>query len=308
MRTKAFRAAIDVTGFTYGDWCLANLKALAAIEEDQDLYARLSRDFVQSSSHRFSMKQRVPKAYPKMRRLGSGQQRLFFDVLCALAQSPLTPEADRNHIVRGMEKYPLTQPFLDSIRDNRANAFLPLLRRSTKDPELGGDAAALIAELTSARDKQLVAGLSVPDVTAAVLNMSGDTEEGRQLFTRQGCAACHSVLPDEPQKGPYLGTTGNLFNREQLITHVIDPAAEVAQGFQGFWFKLKDQSVVTGFVTGRDKDTIKLRNIAGLAQNISAGEVVEEGTLEGSMMPPGLVNTLTLGEFASLIDYLQSLH
>ena len=41
---------------------------------------------------------------------------------------------------------------------------------------------------------------------------------------------------------------------------------------------------------------------------MAVSDVTEEKTLEGSLMPPGLVDGLRLEEFASLIDYLQSLH
>ena len=92
------------------------------------------------------------------------------------------------------------------------------------------------------------------------------------------------------------------------MTHLINPGAEVAQGFQTFLFKLKDGSNSSGFVAARDDKTIVLRTIAGLVQKIAVSKVAEETLLKGSLMPPGLVDSLTLQEFASLLDYLQSLH
>ena len=307
MRIAAFRAALDVTGFAYGDWCAANVKALAKIESEESLHQTLSKEFVQSSSHRVTMMGRVPKAYGKLKRLNPAQQKVYFDVLCTLAQSPLTGDQERTQIVNGSDSIPLTTEFLQSMTEHRATAFLRLLKNAAKKDK-SEEIEKTIAALTSSQEGQTVATMSIEDITKAALKMSGDTEEGKKLFTRQSCAACHSVLPDEPQKGPYLGTAGNLFTREQLITHVIDPAAEISQGFQGYWFKLKDGSAASGFITARDEKTISLRNITGISQTIKTGEIKEEGTLETSMMPPGLVNTLTLREFASLIDYLQSLH
>ena len=307
MRINAFRAALGVTGLTYGEWCLANIKALEAIEKEKELCATLSRDFIQSSSHRITILGQVPRAYTKIKKEKPPQQRLFFDVICHLVQSPLTNEQDRNTLVAGMARNPINPAFLESIRDNRATAFIPMLKRSVKDSERAEEIRKVIDAL-SVNDGQLVSTLPIEAVIKTVLTMSGDATEGQKLFTRQSCTACHSVLPTEPQKGPYLGTIGSQFNREQLITHVINPGAEVAQGFQGFWFKLKDGSTASGFITARDDKTITLRNIVGMSQNVSTNQVVEEGTHEASMMPPGLVNTLTLSEFASLIDYLESLH
>lgn len=307
MRIKAFRAALEVTGFTYGDWCVNTIKALDKIAEEKELYDMLSREFVQSSSHRISMMQRVPKAFSKLRRANASQQELFFDVICNLVQSPLTTEKEKGAVVSGMAKNPMTPAFLASIREHRVTVFLPLLKKASKDKELGEEVQKVIAALKSSGGK-LVGSLPQKEVIGAVLKISGSAEAGKQIFMRQACFACHSVLPDEPQKGPYLGTAGSQFNREQLITHVINPGAEVAQGFQGFSFTLKDGSTATGFVTSRDEKTIELRTIAGVGQKLSVAEVADETALEGSLMPPGLVDGLTLEEFASLIDYLQSLH
>jgi len=306
MRIDAFRAALEVTGFTYAEWCVENLEALAAIREETELYETLSRDFVQSSSHRFSMIQRVPKAESKMKKLKPAQKALFYDMICTLVQSPLTSEEDRKRLVGGMDTP--SREFFECIERHRATAFESLLRKSTKDPEFKELAEEILALLQQGEGGQLVGELGMEKASAAALKMTGDTELGKKLFVRQSCNACHSILPDEPQKGPYLGSVGNLFNREQLITHVINPGAEVAQGFQTYHFQLKDGTVSSGFVTARDEKTIELRNVAGISQKISAADVAKEDVLDISMMPPGLVNTLTVHEFTSLIDYLQSLH
>jgi putative heme-binding domain-containing protein len=306
MRIYAFRAALEVTGFTYAEWCVENLKALAAIEAETELYEVLSRDFVRSPSHRFSMIQRVPKAESKMKKLKPAQKALFYDMVCSLVQSPLTSVADRSKLLKGMSTP--SEELLESIKNHRTTAFAPLLKKAAKDPKFKEHAEAILASFKQDPNKKLVGEMSVKEASAAVLKMDGDAALGKKLFTRQSCNACHSILPDEPQKGPYLGSVGNLFNREQLIKHVIDPGAEVAQGFQTYTFQLKDGTATSGFVTARDERTIELRNVAGAIQKLSAADVTKEEVLKTSMMPPGLVNSLTVQEFASLIDYLQSLH
>ncbi len=306
MRIDAFRAALEVTGFTYAEWCLENLETLALIENETELYEALSRDFVQTPSHRVSLIGRVPKAESKMKKLKPAQKALFYDMICTLVQSPLTSEEDRKTLVRGMDTP--SREFFESIGKYRAAAFEPLLKKAAKDPELKALAEEILASFQQGETGQLVGELSLEEASAAVLAMEGDAELGKELYIRQSCNACHSLLPDEPQKGPYLGSVGNLFNREQLITHIINPGAEVAQGFQTYNFQLTDGTFASGFVTARDEKFIELRNVVGISQKISASDVAKEDVLDISMMPPGLVNTLTVREFASLIDYLQSLH
>jgi len=61
-------------------------------------------------------------------------------------------------------------------------------------------------------------------------------------------------------------------------------------------------------VSSRDKDAIEVRNIVGAITIVATSDVAKEGLRPRSMMPEGLVNALTLREFSSLVDYLQTLH
>ena len=71
---------------------------------------------------------------------------------------------------------------------------------------------------------------------------------------------------------------------------------------------MKDDSVISGFVTAKDDKNITVRSMVGTSQTIEVKKVKKETVSKNSMMPPGLVNNLTLEEFASLLDYLQALH
>ena len=311
-RLKAFRAALNVKGFMYPNWCLSILKALAKIPVESDLYKTMSQDFVNSPSHRVTFIQRIPKAYNAVKKLPPHVNRLFCDMVTTLVQSPLTTNEDRNKLISSFSKIPSVE-LIESIAQNKAKAFEGLVRASLKNKNKKIAAAAtsaqqaLASKSNSLKDK-LVSELKYEDMKNAVLNMSGNAEIGKSLFLRQSCIACHSVLPSEPQKGPYLGSVGNLFNREQLITHIVKPEAEVAQGFQTFSFTMKDDSVISGYVTAKDDKNITVRSMIGTSQSIEVKNVKKETVSKNSMMPPGLVNNLTLEEFASLLDYLQALH
>jgi putative heme-binding domain-containing protein len=311
-RIKAFRAALGVQGFSYKNWCVSLLNSLGEIPTDSRLYETLSQDYVTSPAHRISLMQQVPKTYKSISKMPKPLNRLFCDMVNTLILSPLTSSEDREKLIGGMKQTP-SKEFLESIGAKRVRAFEKFVELCTKNKNKAIAVAAektlgILSSHSQLAGGKLVGQLDFEAMKAAIMNMSGDTEEGKKLFLRQSCVACHSVLPSESQKGPYLGTVGNLFNREQIITHIVKPGAEVAQGFQAFWFKLKDGSTAEGFVTARDEKNVTLRNIVGLTQVISLAQVKEEGVREGSMMPLGLVNGLSLKEFASLVDYLQSLH
>lgn len=66
--------------------------------------------------------------------------------------------------------------------------------------------------------------------------------------------------------------------------------------------------VHTGFVTFEGADNVVLRNIAAQENNIKTADIAKREKSETiSLMPTGLVGNLTLVDFASLLDYLESL-
>ena len=311
-RIKAFRAALAVQGFAYKGWCLSLLDSLSKLNKESSLYKTLAKDFISSNSHRITFMQRITKTYPAVMKYPKHIKTVFCDMLVGLVQSPLTNEDDRKRLISGIQKQP-TLEILSSIASNKAKYFegMVLTAAKNKNLSISKEAKRVLAVLkqnsNEVKDK-LVSSMDYESMKKVVLKMNGDIETGKKLFTRQSCIVCHSILPSEAQKGPYLGTVGNLFNREQLIVHVVKPNAEVAQGFQTFSFTMKDGSTISGFVTAKDDKQISLRSMIGTVQKIDKDNIAKESISKNSMMPPGLVNNLTLHEFTSLIDYLESLH
>jgi len=81
----------------------------------------------------------------------------------------------------------------------------------------------------------------------------------------------------------------------------------IAQGFATNVFTLKDGSVNLGFVTSESGDKVTIRTIAAQEFTYQKADIVKRDTLPTSLMPPGLLNNLTVKEFASLLDYLEGL-
>jgi putative heme-binding domain-containing protein len=127
------------------------------------------------------------------------------------------------------------------------------------------------------------------------------------MFDRQTCTACHAVSADEAQKGPYLGNIAQTYSRADLAMNIIDPGKTIAQGFATELFTLKDGTTQMGFVTFESAEEVKARNIAAQEFTWKTSDIARRDKLPNSLMPPGLVNNLTVREFASLLDYLESL-
>ncbi len=162
-------------------------------------------------------------------------------------------------------------------------------------------------KIRAAAAAQKIGEMTADAAMTAVENLKGDINRGAQLFTTIGCNACHTVKADEPLKGPFLGTIANVYRRRQIAEAILLPNKTIAQGFVANHFELKDGSEVDGFVVREAADAVTIRTIAAKEQTIQTGEIVKRQKQERSLMPEGLAAGMSVQEFASLLDYLESL-
>lgn len=149
--------------------------------------------------------------------------------------------------------------------------------------------------------------LKMEDVIAAVVKTKGDPAVGAQIFNQATCNNCHTVSKDVPQKGPYLGNIADTYRRPELAEMILNPNKTLAQGFVTNFFILKKGDPVMGFVVQESATEVTIRNQTGAEQKIPLADIQERQKLPTSLMPPGLMNQMTVKDFASLLDYLEQL-
>jgi putative membrane-bound dehydrogenase-like protein len=152
-----------------------------------------------------------------------------------------------------------------------------------------------------------LATLDPAKILEAVLAAKGDAAVGQQIFLQAGCVACHTVSKDEAQRGPYLGTIADTYKRPELAENILDPNKTIAQGFVTNLFEMADGSTQMGFVTTEAADKVVIRNVAAQEITLATANLKKRDKLPTSLMPPGLMLNFTARDFASLLDYLQSL-
>jgi putative membrane-bound dehydrogenase-like protein len=197
-----------------------------------------------------------------------------------------------------------------SASKHMASAAKVLAALDDSDAEVKGAAerAAKAMRITKIEDKTpKVVTLKPEEVLAAVLKEKGDVALGEQIFTKATCVACHTVKETEAQKGPYLGNIAQTYKRADLAMNILDPNKTIAQGFASEMVILKDGTSNMGFITLEGADEIKMRNIASQEFTYKTADIAKRDKLPTSMMPPMLMNHFTVKEFASLLDYLESL-
>ncbi len=143
-----------------------------------------------------------------------------------------------------------------------------------------------------ARYRDLLAGSAKPDLA-----------NGAAVYERV-CAACHQLFGEGGKLGPDL-TGSDRASLDYLLTHIVEPSASVAADHRLTIVTKKDGSVVTGSVIESNRSSVLIRNLAG-EERIAKEAIANRKTLKTSMMPEGLLTTLTDREVVDLIRYLQT--
>jgi len=152
----------------------------------------------------------------------------------------------------------------------------------------------------------LVSEVPFADLAGRLTGVIGDAAVGRTLFTRQGCATCHTTTAAEAPKGPFLGGILARYSRAEVLESILQPSARLAQGFATNWFVMNDDRQVSGFVVREGQQDVVVRDITGVETTLLKAQIAERGVSEVSTMPPGLAESLTLQDLASLLAFLES--
>lgn len=156
----------------------------------------------------------------------------------------------------------------------------------------------------------LAAQTSAPDaLRRAAMNDSGDARRGKAVFLSRAarCLLCHKVQGEGADLGPDLSQVGGKLDRTHLIESVLDPSAEIPQGFHTTLIETKSGQVFAGLLKSESAAAITLRDGEGKQVTIACSDVESRATSPVSLMPSDLAAHLTPGEFTDLIAYLASL-
>jgi len=143
----------------------------------------------------------------------------------------------------------------------------------------------------------------------AAMNRSGDVAQGRKLFASETlkCAVCHRVGDAGGEAGPDLSHVAGKLDRTHLIEAVLDPSAQILEGFRTTVVTRTDGRVVSGIVRGESSDGFTLIDADNKKTAIATGEIETRQTSSVSLMPRELVASLSPGQFSDLIAYLETL-
>jgi putative heme-binding domain-containing protein len=143
----------------------------------------------------------------------------------------------------------------------------------------------------------------------AEFNFGRDFASGRQMFTAASCISCHVMNQQGREFGPDLAQLDPQWDAKEILLHLIEPSKKIDDKFRTRILLLSSGSTVSGMVTFEDDQIIKLVENPMVKTDevvIDKADIEDSNVSQVSIMPKGLLDTLTADEVLDLIAYIQA--
>jgi hypothetical protein len=160
--------------------------------------------------------------------------------------------------------------------------------------------------------REFVKKWTVDDLEEVVASAEGheyDFERGERMFAAAQCYKCHRMGVSGGILGPDLTGAGGRFTPKDLLTAIIEPNKEVSDQYGAMQFLTVTGNVVVGRVVNMNGERLQvLTNMLDPSSVVSVrrDEIEEVRPSSNSMMPAGLLDTLSEEEILDLLGYLRS--
>ncbi len=151
---------------------------------------------------------------------------------------------------------------------------------------------------------------SIDEYRALAMLGKGDRARGEKVFrdaNRTLCTRCHTVQGVGGRVGPDLSDVGLKYARDEIASSILEPSKRVADAFRATTIVLKSERALFGQIQSEKDGVLTLADQNGDVQSIDVADIEERRESKISLMPDGLVQTMSVAEFADLVAYLESL-
>ena len=130
----------------------------------------------------------------------------------------------------------------------------------------------------------------------------GDEASGKLVF-RSACGICHRLNEEGGNIGPDL-TGYDRTNLSYMLLQVVDPNADIREGYVYYLIHTKDGRTLSGFLTERTDNGVTVQPYGGEPIQLSMKEIEKLEPQQTSLMPEGILERLSDTEVRDLFAYL----
>lgn len=138
-----------------------------------------------------------------------------------------------------------------------------------------------------------------------IVGPGGGVPKKGEAHFKARCASCHRMFDQGGLVGPDL-TSYQRGDREALLLAIVDPSAEIREGYEHAVVRLKSGAVHSGFCEQIDEQRVVMRHLSGQTRVLQRAEISQLKLSQSSLMPPGLLKGLSDEELRDLFAYLRS--
>ena len=121
------------------------------------------------------------------------------------------------------------------------------------------------------------------------------------------CAACHRFGVEGGGVGPDLTAVAGRFSVHDLLESIVEPSKVISDQYAAISIATTNGRVVTGRMGNMHGDTLSVIEDMfdpGRTTNVRRADIDEIKPSQVSLMPVGLLNSLTLEEIEDLVAFL----
>jgi putative heme-binding domain-containing protein len=173
-----------------------------------------------------------------------------------------------------------------------------LYRVGMRDPRVAKRLHTLFAKVSNDRG-------AVMQKYQDAAKISGNAQRGMEVF-RKNCSECHQIGNIGIKLGPDLATVTNQ-SKEELLTNILDPNANIAAGYEEYMIRTADGQLITGVMANQSATAVTLRRRKGEQDTVLRSNIAELRALTVSAMPENLEESIDLQQMSDLLAFLKSL-
>ena len=133
---------------------------------------------------------------------------------------------------------------------------------------------------------------------------SGNPYQGKALYS-QNCGKCHVLFTQGGKVGPEL-TNYKRDDLRGMLLNVVNPSAEIREGFENYIVRTNDGRTLTGFIADQDANVVVLKGADGQGVSLPREEIEDMRVSRQSLMPEGQLKVLTDQQIRDLFAYLRA--
>lgn len=144
----------------------------------------------------------------------------------------------------------------------------------------------------------------IAKVRKLLAGAKGDAQAGREVF-KLACAVCHTLNKEGGKIGPDL-TGYERDNLDFILPAIVDPSLAIREEYTAFNITTHDDQAITGLITEINAQSVVVLDLAGNKTTFGRTQVKDMRASHTSLMPEGLLDTMTEQQVKDLFAYFMS--